>query len=318
MVTKEWDQSLKFLTQSNPQSFVSLLLDGATFLRERERELTSRTIHADLVYEVQWGGETILLHVEFQSRRHKKMGRRVWEYNVLLACTTKLPVYSVVLYLIKDGKAIEPPYEQRLGNGELIHHFRFRNLKLWEMDASLLRQPGMEGMLPLLPLTRDGARREVVEEMITDLARVNRQDLWPVGYCIAALVFPENSENIAWLKERFKPLLHLFQESWAYQEMVQEGRKEGLQEGLQKGEQKGLRKGEQKGKQKGLEGLQEACIRYVQKRFPTLADQARQQIRLLSNIDRLQETFNTLLDATTAAEIEEILAHLSTGPQSTQ
>ena len=306
MVTKEWDQSLKFLTQSNPQSFVSLLLDGATFLRERERELTSRTIHADLVYEVQWGGEKILLHVEFQSRRHKKMGRRVWEYNVLLACTTQLPVYSVVLYLVKDGKAIEPPYEQRLGNGELIHHFRFRNLKLWEMDASLLRQPGMEGMLPLLPLTRDGARREVVEEMITDLARVNRQDLWPVGYCIAALVFPESSENIAWLKERFKPLLHLFQESWAYQEMVQEGRKEGLQEGLQEG------------KQKGLEGLQEACIRYVQKRFPALADRARQQIRLVGDIDRLQETFDTLLDASTAAEIEEILAHLSAGPQATQ
>ncbi len=121
--------------------------------------------------------EKIILHAEFQRSRDKEMARRVWEYNVLVECTTKLPVYSVVLYLVEDGTAIEPPYERRLCTGELIHWFHFRNIKLWEMDASELRKPGMEGMPPLLPLTQDGARHDAIDAMISDLARVKRQDL---------------------------------------------------------------------------------------------------------------------------------------------
>ena len=160
MISKEWDQSLKFLAQTNLQSFVSMLLEDAKFLGERDKELQSRTIHADLVYEVQWHGEHIILHVEFQRSRDENMARRVWEYNVLIECTMQLPVYSVVLYLVKDGNAIEPLYERRLCMGELIHHFQIRNLKMWEIDASELRRPGMEGMFPLLMLTRDGAKRD--------------------------------------------------------------------------------------------------------------------------------------------------------------
>jgi predicted transposase YdaD len=318
MNRKEWDQSLKFLTKQNPQSFVSFLLEGAEFLREIDKELQSRTLLADLVYEVQWHGETIILHVEFQSSRNEMMARRVWEYNVLVGCATQLPVYSVVLYLVKDGIAIEPPYEQCLSSGELIHHFRFRNLKLWEVDASELRQPGMEGMLPLLPLTRNGACREVVEETILDLARVKRQDLLPVAYLIAALAFPVDGVDTEWLKERFRPMLNLFHNSWAYQELVadgkQEGRQEGLLEGLQEGRQEGLQEGRQEGRQ---EVLQETCIRYIEKRFPALTDQAKSQIGSISDIKRLQDVFDAMIDATTSAEVARILMRFSDEAQAT-
>lgn len=303
MISKEWDQSLKFLTKTSPQSFVSLVLEDASFLQECDKELQSRTIHADLVYEVQWHGEHIILHAEFQRSRDENMARRVWEYNVLIECTTQLPVYSVVLYLVKDGNAIEPPYERRLCTGELIHRFHFRNLKMWEIDASELRQPGMEGMLPLLTLTKDGARREMVNEVISDLARVERQDLLPVAYCVAALVFPAQGANQQWLKERFGLMHNLFQDSWAYQEMVAEGLQEGRQKGLQEGLQEGLRK---------------SNILYVQKHFPLLAERAKQQINLIDDINRLQMTFDAMLDATTATEVEEILTQMTNKPEATQ
>lgn len=282
----------------NPQSFVSLFLDGAEFLGERDKELQSHMIHADLVYEVQYNGEKIILHVEFQHSRHKNMARRVWEYNVLVECTAQLPVYSVVLYLVKDGNAVEPPYERRLSTGELIHRFHFRNLKMWEIDAAELRQPGMEGMLPLLLLTRDGGRRDMVNEVISDLARVERQDLLPITYCIAALVFPANSVNKQWLKERFRPMLDLFQESWAYQDMIAEGKQAGWQEGRQEGEKE------------GLQALQEASVRYVKKHFPTLVNQAQLQISAFSDIKHLQAVLDAIIDAETAAEVEGILKHL--------
>jgi predicted transposase YdaD len=131
---------------------------------------------------------------------------------------------------------------------------------------------------------------------------VKRQDLLPIAYYIAALVVPENSEERQWLKERFRPLLNLFQGSWAYQEMAVEEQQ----------------RGEQKGEQKGLRVLQETCIRYVQKCFPTLADQAKQQISTVIDINRLHTAFDAMMDATTAAEVEQILVHLSDETQSTR
>jgi hypothetical protein len=127
---------------------------------------------------------------------------------------------------------------------------------------------------------------------------VKRQNLLPIAYYIAALVVPENSEERQWLKERFRPLLNLFQGSWAYQEMAVEE--------------------QQKGEQKGLRALQEICIRYIQKRFPTLADQAKQQISVVIDINRLHIAFDAVMDAANAAEVEQILVHLSDEAQSTQ
>ena len=84
-------------------------LQGAQFLGERDKEFQARTIYADLVYEVQWQGEKIILHAEFQRKRDKAMARRVWEYNVLAECAVQLPVYSVVLYLVKHGMPLNRP-----------------------------------------------------------------------------------------------------------------------------------------------------------------------------------------------------------------
>jgi hypothetical protein len=52
--------------------------------------------------------------------------------------------------------------------------------------------------------------------MISDLVRVEKQDLLPIAYFLAALVFSTGGEDTRWLKERFKPLLNLFEDSWAY------------------------------------------------------------------------------------------------------
>jgi flagellar biosynthesis/type III secretory pathway protein FliH len=105
-----------------------------------------------------------------------------------------------------------------------------------------------------------------------------------------------------WLKERFKPLLNLFEDSWAYQEMVAEKLQEGLKEG----------------RQEGVLALRETFVRYVQKNFPTLVGLTKQQTSLLTDIDRLSGVFDAVMDATTAAEVEAILVHLSDETQSTQ
>ncbi|GCE27180.1 hypothetical protein KDA_26640 [Dictyobacter alpinus] len=314
-MTKIWDDILKLLVKADPQSFVSLMLAGAQFTGERDKELRTRTIDADLLYNVRWNNEDIVLHVEFQRKADKNMARRVWEYNVLTGCLAALPVYSVVLYLIEEKNVVEPPYEQRLPNGELVHYFQFRNLKLWEMSSDKLRQLGVEGMLPLLPLTKDGAQREIVEEMIADLQSTGRQDLYPLGYALAALVFKDSADK-QWLKERFIRMHDILEESWAYQEMLETGMQKGLEKGMQKGIEQGMQKGIEQGMQKGIEqgaeqAFRDAISRCVHKRFPDLDEFCQQRLQAELHADRLRDLFDVLMDATHESEARDILNSLS-------
>jgi hypothetical protein len=56
---------------------------------------------------------------------------------------------------------------------------------------------GLAGLLPLLPLTKDGARREVVEEMITGLVSAKKtESLW-IGDALASRVL---IDDLKWVK----------------------------------------------------------------------------------------------------------------------
>ncbi len=172
-----WDDLMKMLVGANPQHFVTWLLEGAEYKGERSTELKNRTIEADILYNLTLNGKEMVLHIEFQRRRDGNMGKRLWEYNVLTTYTSGVPVCSFAIYLRKDGRVIEPPYPIVIPNGEIVHLFYFKNIKLWEVPTETLKQTGLRGLLPLLPLTKDGARQEVVDEMITELVVAGEKDL---------------------------------------------------------------------------------------------------------------------------------------------
>ena len=119
------------------------------------------------------------------------------------------------------SKIVEPPYLQETA-GELAHVFYFHNIELWKVPAAMLKQPGLEGMLPLLPLTEGGQRREVVEEAITRLRATGHDDLLALSYGFAGLIFTTDPDKL-WLKERFEKMHEILEGSWSYQEMVQKG-----------------------------------------------------------------------------------------------
>ncbi|MBA2288425.1 MAG: hypothetical protein H0W02_23360 [Ktedonobacteraceae bacterium] len=49
------------------------------------------------MHEVQFNGEPMLLHLEFQKKSDPEMGQRLLEYNMIGMLTYKLPVWSCVL-----------------------------------------------------------------------------------------------------------------------------------------------------------------------------------------------------------------------------
>src|SRR5579884_1128323 len=195
---KPWDRRMKLLFNAAPQDFVDWLLNGATFVHFVSVELDGGQLYTDILIELNMSGKKVLLHAEFQRRRDSRMRERLWEYNVRATLKYDCPVWSCVIYLKKDSVVKESFLTWQLPNGRRIHRFDFEVIKLWEIPTQVLKQKGLKGLLPLLPLTKGGTRREVVEEIITELAPAGEEpegELLTLAYGFASLAFDKEADQ---------------------------------------------------------------------------------------------------------------------------
>lgn len=165
----QWDDSLKIFISENPQDFATWLLGEAQVKVKLLTEFKTRTIEADALLEVTLNGEDMLLHIEFPSTNDPNIGERLLGYNYEAKREHKLPVHSCVIYLKNDGNVPESPLKWKLPNGREVLHFHYESVELGKLSTEALRRTGLTGLLPLLILTKDGATREVVEEVISGL-----------------------------------------------------------------------------------------------------------------------------------------------------
>lgn len=290
-MAKVWDNIMKRMFAANPQHFLNWLTPGAVLVRELSPLLKTRDLEADLLYVIIWYGQKIILHLEFQRRGDDEMDERLWKYNATATINSGLTVYSVVIYLRKERKIPESPYVRRSPDGEPLHIFVYRTIKLWELPARLFFQPGLEGLLPLVTLTQDGKRREIVDEMIKRLIASSKTELLTFAYTFAALVFTGAGDH-NWLTERFAMYKKDLEDSWAYQEILEEGREEGR------------------------EALRETLVDFLEVRYPMLVDLTKEQTSLIKDINGLRQVLHKVYSLQTAGEIEEYL--LSLGDDATK
>src|SRR5206468_12258361 len=122
------------------------------------------------------------------------------------------------------------------------------------------------------PLTREGRRREVVEEIITLLMpseEESQRNLLPITYALASLAFEHDEENLNWLYRRFAMIDDIIRETPAYKVLTKEAREEGVQEGMERGiEQE---------RHRALQLQRELLLNVVKAHFPKLARLARKQ-----------------------------------------
>lgn len=287
-MAKTWDNIMKRMVAANPQHFLNWLTLGAQLVRELSPILKTRDLEADGLYVILWYGIEMILHLEFQRRGDKEMGKRLWEYNATVSISSDLPVYSLVIYLRKERKMVEAPYIQRLPNGRPVHAFFYEAVKLWELPAELFFQPGLEGLLPLVTLAQDGKRREVVDEMIRRLIASSKTDLLTFAYTFAALVFTRADDH-DWLTERFAMYKKELEDSWAYQNILRDGIEQGIHHTL---------------------------ISYLEVRYPMLVELAQEQTGHIKDADALRQVVTKVFGLQTSGEIEEYL--LSLGDDATK
>ncbi|HKV60029.1 MAG TPA: hypothetical protein VJO32_17190 [Ktedonobacteraceae bacterium] len=274
-MAKLWDKSLKRLFRAAPKDFAEWLLPGCHFIRIVSPELDgdeSETIYSDILFEVMLNGILALLHVEFQRSSDSQMAERLWEYNLKAIRQYRCPVWSIVLYLKKDGEVAESPLIRDFPTDRVIHRFDFEVIKLWELLTVELVRKRLPGLLPLLPLTKDGARREVVEDVIAGLLSQEEElktELLTLAYGLASLAFGKrNKVEQEWLKRRFALMYDMLRETPAFQDIM----KEGLEEG--------------KGKVQ-LEALRQALMHVVSARFPKLVRLAKGRAAVIDDPDEL-------------------------------
>ncbi len=282
---KPFDDAMKKLVGGNPQDMVSWVIPGAQFGKQLPLELGVENIYADGLLQATLDGKEFLAHIEFQSSYDGRIGERLLEYNVLASRQYHyLPVYSCVIYLKNHNNVPDSPFTKRLPNGEEIVRFYYRSIELGKLAARELLQTDLVGLLPLLPLTQDGARREVVEEMITGLVSAEKtESLW-IGYALASRVF---KDDLKWLKRRFAMLEDILRDTPVYQEVLAEGMEKGLE--------------------KGLEAQRQTLLDIVQERFPEIARLAKQQVDAIEDTDVLRRLTVKISIVKTLMEAEQYL-----------
>ena len=278
-----WDTLMKLLMRKEAQALASLALPRVQVGKALDKELKVKGIQADFFFNAILNGLAIILHFEFQKKNDSRMDRRMWEYNATMDILEGKPVYSILVYFVKEGNMVGSPYVREIPGTGTGHHFVFQVIKLWELPPEALKQQGFEALLPLLPLTKGGKNRETVEDMITELVARNRSDLLTLGYSFAGLVLTEEIHK-QWLKERFSKVQDILEESWVYQETIEKGREEGRQQ-----------------------AFQQAAISIVRARFPELEQLATEIIETVSDPNRLQTLIVELSGALSQERAKELL-----------
>jgi predicted transposase YdaD len=285
-MAKPWDDSLKKLVHTDPQAFVSWFVPEAIFTGERPHELKHWTLEVDALLGVMVSDQEMLLHLEFQTSNDPSMAERLLRYNVLARSEHKLPVLSCVIYLLKDGEAPSSPLKWKLPNGQEVLQFHYQSVELGALSPEDLLRSGQAGLLPLLPLTNGGARRDIVESMFSGLLAARKIELVPIGYTLASLAFSrENRAEQDWLLRRFHEMHDILRETPIYQEILKEGREEGL------------------------EALRQAVVDIIAQRFPKLAHLAKKQVAVVEDPELLR---HVLVKVSVVQTAEEAKQHLLT------
>ncbi len=276
----EWDHLMKMLVRAHPQDMVSLVLQNTHYLEDITNDLKMRSIQADFLCKAEKNGKEMIVHVEFQKSKDVDMGLRTWEYNCVTTFLEKVPVLSFVIYLVEDEPIAQPPFEISLDE-KVIHTFHYENIYLWEVEPEVLKQKGLEGLLPLLPLTKGAglARDTIAHDMITGLRAAKKDDVLALGKAFLSLVYKTEDDQQA-IRRIFAMLEDKLKSSWYYKEIIEEGE---------------------------VKALRPVLIQAVETRFPELLPLAREEVERSTTPTALSKKVSKILAAKTSEEARQAL-----------
>jgi hypothetical protein len=289
----KYDSAMKFLLADDPSALVQLLLEGTGIEIVEVKEHLSTTfpgkdLSADaLLLVTTKEGYEFLLHLEFQVKITSNIGDRLFDYNHRAQLLHKRPVVSCVIFLREEGAPPKSPLVSQLPNGTIIYAFSYVGLNMWELTADDLYKFRQTSLLPLLVLTKNSARRTIVESVYQTLLEQGKKNLLPVSYVLSALVL--EAEDLSWLERMYQTMLDELKESPAYHWMTDDARKEEYEA--------------------NLAAFRQTAVDVVAVRFPSLVHFAQKQVQLITSREHLQQLILQISIASDASTMEHALLH---------
>ena|GEM_PF-1513178 len=126
---------------------------------------------------------------------------------------------------------------------------------------------------------------------VAELVAAKEYDLLALAKVVASLIMKGKIEQET-LERMFAMYQSILEDSWVYQEIMQQGMEKGIEKGLDKG----LAQGEQR-----------ALLAIIQKRFPDILEIARELINGITNAGTLE---NLVVEVSVAQNSQEALQAL--------
>ena len=303
IMPQEWDRSMYYLMTIDPQAYLDLILPGLRYLRCLPERLEGPHLVMDVLLKTETikGRHPLLVHLESETYHNSKMPERLLEYNKAVRDKYKIDVISGVFHLQNDT-AIEPSplvWETPLKEWSRVLTFNYPVVEMKDLIPEEIRSRGRAALLPILPLTNGGAKRHIVQGMLSDLRRLDRPDLFSIAFRMAVRKMSDRDRK--WLKQEYTMEYDALRMDPLYWILQKDSREEGREEGLQEGLQKGL--------QQTIQTMQQAAVNIVAKRFPGLKQHAQKSIATVNDLQRLQELLPDL-SVLSQGEVDEVLDRL--------
>jgi predicted transposase YdaD len=317
MPTTPYDIAAKVLIEKCSHEilrrFFEIPVTAATLLELLPQETTSvrRSDFPLMVHGAD--GRRRLVILEVQSEWDPDLPLRVLEYRCRHKLRHDVETLSGVL-LLRPSVLATDHYE----DNEVS--FRFRLLKVYELEAEAVVAEGALCLLPLLPLMRDGLRwAEQADRMLyaSDLPPSEKSDLLTILAIMSGLVSRELATAL--VNKRRDIMITSYTYELIKQEGLQEGLERGLKEGLQEGLERGLKEGLERGLKEGLErgrqeglaeglrtGLLQAIGLGLDMRFGPAGVQLLPEIAAITDVGVLQQIFEQLRTVSSPDELRAI------------
>jgi len=172
-------------------------------------------------------GDFLVLN-ELQLRYKPNIPKRMRTYAALAEEKYNLPVYPVLINILKEGN-IEIPTRYQSEFAGLQARQDYRVINLWEVDAQIAFTEPASPLLPFVPVLKGGAEQSTIERALQVL-RADEQlsQLETVMAFFASFVLESRL-----VQQIMRWDMAVLSESPWYQEILQQGMRQGILSGIE-------------------------------------------------------------------------------------
>jgi len=161
-----YDGALKSLLGEERAEILPQLVPEAEYVSEQNIEIDRTTLRADLVYNITYEGEPLILNMELQTDADVEIPLRLLKYHVGLHDKHRRPVLSVVVYLFETNIPT-PPFQEKVGD-KVVLMLDYLVVTLWTMDAGKYVEKQILCMYTFLPAMK-GASVSLLVQAVREM-----------------------------------------------------------------------------------------------------------------------------------------------------